>query len=210
MDKPTVIFTFDDGWIDGFTWQMWCGKPATFFVIPQFYEYPYLNLDIPQNKLQEYDPILKMACIPYKSLGRLLNSGCEIGSHSYLHCRYDKIDVDEAVDDLRASMKVLSGLGRNSPITSFAYPDHKEGHRDLVHKYFPYIRPFFAHENPIIYPGDVRLYVWHRAHECGTGGVDGIPINMMCLYCVTEKLKEQDARFITFRQACEEELINDY
>lgn len=207
MSQPIVIFTFDDGWVDGFSWQAWCGKHATFFILPGLHLRDFRSKMFgDEERRQVLDPNLTYSLMTKKQIHLLIRRGCEIGSHGFEHLKYDLLEEEEVHLDLRYSEIGMARIFYPNTILakSFSYPGQHDGHRELVRGHFPYIRPNMGFTNPMEFPNSVYLYMWHRGIEQSTPG------NTMCLCCETEKLKEQDARFVTFRQACEEELINDY
>lgn len=177
MQKPTVIFTFDDGFLDGYVWQRVHGLIATFFV----------------NSKKVVDGM------DHWHLGYLLDRKCEIGCHSYSHLLFRDVSEEVARENIENWLKTYDGICQET--VSFAYPCQADGHEEMVHKFFPYIRPNIGFENPKQYGENTWLYLWHRMTETGTGD------SRLCLNCETLRLKAEGARFITHRTAWEEGLL---
>ena len=183
-----VVYTFDDAFIDGIAWMSCYREPATFFVSPGLVG----NNAMPLYVIGGYEKEFRMDWNDLKLIQKLKG---EIGCHGWMHERYDKIDGGSAKTFLQHCDDAW-GMYIGARPKSFAYADHKVGHLTLVKQYHPYVRSIPTVPDPMFWEdGKTKLYVWHKA----TGPTS--------LYEETEKLRKQQVKFITFGDACEQELI---
>ena len=126
--KPWVVLTFDDGYEDFYT-----------DAFPVLSEYGYTSLlylvpgRIGSGEVFWWDrDIGESALMSWEQLDNLKKSGLvEFGSHSMSHPDFDRINRDDARQELLQSKKVLEGR-LSMPVRHFAYPRGIIAHQDIV------------------------------------------------------------------------------
>lgn len=183
-----AVFTFDDGFVDGIAWMSCFRRPATFFVSPGLVG----NNLMPLYVIGGYEEEFRMT---WKHLQKIKAMGGEIGCHGWMHERYDQIDRGSALTFLRHCDDEFGRWIGKRP-DSFAFADHKPGHLDLVGQFYKHIRPIPATAKAMfLKKGAVEVFVWHKATDPDD------------LYGTTRTLIQKQAEFVTFGQACKDELI---
>lgn len=126
VSKPTVAFSFDDGWRDCYTQiapqlEMY-GINAAFFINPNFvnaYEnrnYEYINHFT--NNVTESPGKVSMT---WKQIKELKDRGFIIGGHSLDHCRIDINNEDELEYQIGHCKKIME-MQLGTPCDYFALP----------------------------------------------------------------------------------------
>ena len=119
-----VSYTFDDGLEDQYTiaYPMFreAGLPATFFIIGSKVGDP----NGLRSKAEKHTPVMT-----WRMIRDMAANGMEIGSHGWAHARYQNMDREEILDDIRKNQKELK---ENAGIdcTSFASPYNAKRGKD--------------------------------------------------------------------------------
>lgn len=118
LPKRPVVITFDDGYLDNYTYAFPILKKydmtATIFVVADtiggINEFDYRAGRQPLNRMAGWNEIKEMA-----------DSGITIGAHTLSHPRLGEIDLNDARREIAGSkIRLEQGLGR--PVTTFCYP----------------------------------------------------------------------------------------